>query len=211
MRFRTPTDSVLLTKSVVADFRRWEEALSCKDQPTVPLASTRCVGIVGEEGIGAMYADASGSLGWAAWTVIGNEVLLVDKRWSAEERDLDISVKELYASTAGLATFAPIAGWTGVYNYTDSMVALAVMRYATPSVARLQALSAARIDLILQLGVREAAERIGSKSNLWADLGSRGRGDAVVRQAAALGMSTRRVAVASGWESAAWLAELPVE
>ena len=210
VRFRTAADSVLLTKAVVADFRRWEAALSCEDQPQVPLASTRCVGVVGEEGVGAMYADASGSIGWAAWTVVGNEVLLIDRPWSPDEQELDISVKELYASTAGLASFAAIARWKGVYNYTDSMVALATMRYATPSVARLQALSAARVDLLLQLGVREGAERIGSRSNLWADLGSRGRGDEVVRQAAALGRSTRRVAVAPEWESAAWLAELPV-
>ena len=58
-------------------------------------------------------------------------------------------------------------------------------------------------------GVREAAERVGSKSNLWADLGSRGRSDEVVRQAAALGWSVRRVPAAEEWATPAWLLELP--
>ena len=140
---------------------------------------------------------------------MGDQVILVEREWSSAEAVLDISVKELFASTAGLVTLTPFAGWTAVYNYTDSMVALATMRSATPTAARLQALSAARVDLLIQIGVREAAERIGSKSNLWADLGSRGRGDEVVRQAARLGKSTLRVEVDREWRSAAWLLEYP--
>ena len=208
-RFRVDTDRVLMTKSVVRDLRMWEEALSCEEQPCVPLACTRCIGEVGDPGVGAMYADASGIYGWAAWTCVGDQVILVEREWSSAEADLDISVKELFASTAGLMTLRPFAGWMSVYNYTDSMVALATMRSATPTSARLQALSAVRVDLLIQIGVREAAERIGSKSNLWADLGSRGRGDEVVRQAARLGMSTLRVEVDCEWRSAAWLLEYP--
>ena len=65
--------------------------------------------------------------------------------------------------------------------------------------------------MLLDTGVREAPERIGSKSNLWADLGSRGRSAEVVRQAAALGLSVRHVPVASEWMSLEWLLETPAE
>ena len=204
-RFRLRSDSVLLTKSVVRDLRLWESALASELQPTAPLAPTDRIGQVGEHGVGAMYADASGTHGWAAWTCVGDTVLLTEGKWTLKERTLDISVKELYASTAGLATFAPLTGWSAVYNYTDNMVALATMRTATPYEARLQALSAARVDMLISLGIREAPERIGTKSNLWADLGSRGKGGEVVKQAAALGLSTRRVAVDASWASIAWL------
>ena len=129
--------------------------------------------------------------------------------WTREERGLDISVKELYASTAGLATLSPLAGWRAVYNYTDSMVALSTMRSATPHTARLQALSARRVDMLILMGLREAPERISSKSNLWADLGSRGRSEEVVAQAVTLGLSTRQVAVATEWESIGWLLDVP--
>ena len=210
-RFRLSSDRVLLTKQVVRDLRLWEEALASAVQPTAPLASIQRIGAVGEAGVGAMYADASGSQGWAAWTCVGDEVLITHGVWSKAELLFDISVKELYASTAGLATLAPLAAWRSVYNYTDSMVALATMRMATPREARLQELSRRRVAMLLDMGVREAPERIGSKSNLWADLGSRGRSAEVVRQAAAIGLSVRRVPVASKWMSLEWLLETPAE
>ena len=135
--------------------------------------------------------------------------VLTGGEWTLEERALDISVKELYASSAGVATLAPLAEWTAVYNFTDSMVALALMRSATPRSVRLQALSARRVEMLITMGLREAPERISSKSNLWADLGSRGRSKEVVAQAANLGFSTARLAVAADWASLAWLLLLP--
>ena len=89
------------------------------------------------------------------------------------------------------------------------MVALATMRNATPYAARLQALSAKRVEMLIMMGIREAPERIGTKSNLWADLGSRGKSGEVVKQAARLGMTTRRVEVDADWTSIEWLLDLP--
>ena len=48
----------------------------------------------------------------------------------------------------------------------------------------------------------EATERITSKSNLWADLGSRARFGELRRQAEELGLRVRRVAVPSEWREA---------
>ena len=210
-RFRVSSDRVLFSKSVIRDLRLWEEALGCALQPTSPLASAARIGVVGDVGVGAMYADASGNTGWSAWTCVDDEVIMTGGEWTREERSLDISVKELYASTAGLATLSPLAGWGAVYNYTDSMVALSTMRSATPHTARLQALSARRVEMLIELGLREAPERISSKSNLWADLGSRGRSEEVVVQAAALGLSTKRVAVVAEWRSIGWLLNVPYD
>ena len=207
-RFRTERDIVLLTKSVVRDLRLWEAALAADDAEAVPLAAAEKIGPVGVGSVGAMYADASGNIGWAAWLCSGDEVLLVEHAWTAEERGLDISVKEMIASTVGARALVPLAGLTAVYNYTDNMVALSALRTGTPSTRQLQALTAWHFDWLRSSGIREAPERIGSKSNLWADLASRGRSNEVIRQAAALHLRVKRVAVPPGWESAAWLRQL---
>ena len=156
-----------------------------------------------------MYADASGSLGWCAWAAVGGEVLMVEGRWSDAERALDIGEKELFASTAGLAALAAPAQLRSVVSFTDSMVALSAMRTCAPGTARLQALVAARVEWMRAHGMREAAERVGSRSNLWADLGSRGKSEEVVRQAAALGWSVRRVPAAEDWATPEWLLSVP--
>ena len=50
--------------------------------------------------------------------------------------------------------------------------------------------------------ILEASERITSKVNLWADLGSREQISEVVRQAAALGFSERQLPLPKGWMEA---------
>ena len=207
-RFRTERDMVLLTKSVVRDLRLWEAALAAANTEAVPLAAAESIGQVGMDNVGAMYADASGSVGWAAWLCSGDEVLLVEHAWRPEERELDISVKEMIASTVGARALVPLAGLKGVYNYTDNMVVLSALRTGTPSTRQLQVLTSWHFDWLRSNGIREAPERIGSKSNLWADLASRGRSNDVVRQATALQLRVRHVAVPPGWESAGWLRQL---
>lgn len=204
-RFRLADGRVPITSKVKSDLRRWEEALGAAVVPNVPLATVRSVRPVGEPGAGAIYADASGSMGWGAWTLLGDEVLVVVGEWSAKELELGIAEKELFASTAGLVTLVNETGWTDVTSFTDNMVALAAMRSCTPSTPRLQALVEARLDWMSRTGVLEAAERVGSKSNLWADLASRRRLCDVLRQAEDLGLRTRVVPAAKHWDSAAWL------
>jgi hypothetical protein len=54
---------------------------------------------------------------------------------------------------------------------------------------------------MLDEGVWEATERITSKANLWADLGSRARVADVMAQAAALGLAVRRVEPPAEWRA----------
>ena len=62
---------------------------------------------MGAEGTGAIYADASGEVGWAAWTLAGSTVLLTGGRWSDAAREgLLICEKELFASAAGAAALS---------------------------------------------------------------------------------------------------------
>ena len=89
------------------------------------------------------------------------------------------------------------------------MVALAAMRSLAPRTPRLQALNAARLAWMQANGVLEAAERVGSKSNLWADLASRGQLPEVARQVEALGLRLRIVEAAAGWQSLEWLLAVP--
>ena len=124
----------------------------------------------------------------------------MEGRWSDEERNaLPICDLELAASTLGLIALQPECGKQFVYSFTDNTVAMAAMRNLTPATACMQRLTSARVAWMLGEGVWEACERITSKSNLWADMGSRARVAELMAQASRLGFSTRRVAVPSGW------------
>ena len=196
VRFRLSGDRVQLTPRVRADLRRWERELRNEQHEGVPLACRLEAAAMGQPGAGAMYADASGGWGWAAWTVIGEKLVWCGGEWSRlVAESLHINEKELYASTAGLLTLAPLAGWTSVHNFTDSTVAMGAMRSFTASSPRMQELLATRATWLLEAGVAEAVYRVTSAQNLWADLASRGKSAEMERQAAALGLTCERVPV----------------
>ena len=86
-----------------------------------------------------------------------------------------------------------------MYSFTDNTVAMAAMRNLTPTTACMQRLTSERASWMLDKGVWEACERITSKSNLWADMGSRARVAELMAQASHLGLTTKRVEVPAGW------------
>ena len=156
----------------------------------------------GEAHVGAIYADASGNEGWSAWTVHGDELLLCHGTWTTAERGDDsfiIAEKELLASTLGLVSFGRAAGMRYVYSFTDNVVAMAAMRRKTPRSERMQRMCEARDQWMHQHGILEVAERITTKANLWADMGSRSAAPDVIRQAEQLGLRWRIVEVPRGW------------
>ena len=85
-------------------------------------------------------------------------------------------------------TLAPAAELSQVHNFTDNTVAMSAMRSATAKSARMQELLATRIEWMLEHGVNEAALRVSTRANLWADLGSRGQAAEMERQAELLGL-----------------------
>lgn len=202
--YRLGGDRVPITRKAREDLRHWVTELKLPDPAGVPLATRAPIRPCGAEGTGAIYADASGEIGWSAWTVAGGELLLVLGEWDEREREqLLICEKELYASTAGLTVLAEAAGFREVWSFTDNTVALAAMRSMAPKTTRMQLLTEARTSWMFENGVREAAERISTKNNLWADLGSRGRVDVVLQQAERLGLRWRVLEVPEPW-GAAW-------
>ena len=202
-RYRTASGEVVISSAVRVALLNWASELEAPGHEGVPLCS-RAMGAVGEPGVGAVYADASGSIGYMAWTVSDDTLLYVVGEWTAVERDtLSIAEKELIASTLGLVTLSPAADLSSVYSFTDNVEAQAAMRERKPSSAALHAVSAWRSEWLLASGVLEASERITSKANLWADLGSRGGLDEVVAQAAALNLTAREVLVSSEWSDCA--------
>ena len=194
-QFRLSGDRVQVTARVRADLRRWRDELLNADHPGVPLASRSHVAAVDGKSSGAIYADASGDeWGWGAWTMAGDTVYWCGDQWSPRVRDeMHINEKELFASTAGLMALAPVAGWSSVHNFTDNTVAMGVMRNLAPRNVRMQELTAARTTWLLENGVAEAAHRVSTSHNLWADMISRGAADAFERQAATLGLRVHRV------------------
>jgi hypothetical protein len=207
-RYRLAGDEIILSKKARRGLELWAAQLRLEVQEGVPLACIASIGPVGAPGVGAIYADASGSVGWAAWSASATEVLVCYGDWDETERPLGICEKELYASTVGLVTLARELSLTSVWSFTDNNTALAAMQSCTPGTARLQELVERRIEWMRRWGIREAAARVGTKSNLWADLGSRGRMHDVVSQAKALGYNVRVLTPPEEWRSAAWLGEI---
>lgn len=89
-----------------------------------------------------------------------------------------------------------------VWSFTDNIVAQYAMRDGTSRSHEMQPLIERRSSWMLHRGILEASERITSKANLWADLGSREQISEVVKQAAALGFSERRLPLPAGWMEA---------
>ena len=150
---------------------------------------------------GVVYADASGSGGFAAWTAVEGCVYAVAGEWTTGERSMLICELELLASTFGLVALAP---WLprDVYSFTDNTVAQAAMRRLAAESPAMQAILARRTHWMHAAGVLEEPRRISSEANLWADLGSRpekGGVEEVERQARALGMDFVRVDVPARW------------
>ena len=202
-RFRLAGDKIQITARVRRDFGCWIAALEDPKAEGVPLAARKEVEQMGNPGVGAIYADASGEIGWAAWTVSNDTLWWCGGEWSEAVRtELHINEKELFASTVGLMTLAPAAALSQVHNFTDNTVAMSAMRSATAKSARMQELLATRIEWMLEHGVNEAALRVSTRANLWADLGSRGQAAEMERQAELLGLRVVQLAPCPQLQSA---------
>ena len=206
-------DTVLLSAGARAGLRRWASTLREELADGVPLAHGAFPAF-GTPGCGAIYADASGLQGWAAWTVSRGELLLTHGEWTPEEladESFTIAEKELLASTLGVVALAPLANLRFVYSFTDNVVAEAAMRRLTPRSARMQLLVERRLAWMRERSMFESAERITTSRNLWADLGSRQAAGAVKAQAAAFNLPTRRVHPPSAWRDTTALRRVPAE
>ena len=100
-QFRLHDGGVVITSAVKVGLLRWAKELEAPGHEGLLLASPR-LGAVGEPGVGAIYADASGDIGYCAWTVHEGELLYVLGVWNTVEWQLPIHHKELIASTLGL-------------------------------------------------------------------------------------------------------------
>jgi hypothetical protein len=200
--YRLRCGGIAVSRAVRRDLRWWAAELRDPAHQGVPLA---CAG-AGEAS--CVYADASGEIGWMAWTVRDDELVYAIGEWTPEERtQLIICEKELLASTWGVVALRAWLNRT-VVSYTDNTVAMAAMRSMAPKTEVMQAIAARRTAYLFEGHCMEESRRITSKANLWADLGSRRRLADVLRQAAAFGLRVRRAAVPAGWEDTSHLCEL---
>ena len=202
--FRTRDGGVPVSKAVRAALLVWAVELERDGHEGVPLAARAPPQPAAGDDAAVVYADAAlecAGAGFGAWTVAGDELLFVQGEWSAAERCLLICDLELAASTLGMVALQPLVGGDTLYSYTDNTVAMAAMRCATPSTAAMQSMTAARTEWLLERRIVEATERITSHSNLWADMLSRDDVAGVVEQAAAMGLSARRVDVPTEWRA----------
>ena len=211
--FRLQGDQVLVTERARRALQWWARELRREDHEGVPLASRAWVPPPGEPGSTAVYADASGEEGFAAWLVHGDVVFMVASEWSEWARStLDISDKELLASTAGLVCLAPLADAQYVREFTDNTVALAAMRASGARSLAAQRLVGERVAWMHEHGVLSSASRITSGNNEWADIGSRPRTRGgwreVCEQAHAVGMRFVRAPLPREWTEDGLLARL---
>ena len=200
VRFRTASARVILSRKAREGLLRWARELESLVHVGIPLGRVARLPAPSSGEAAVVYADASSTFGWSAWTVSDETLLMASGEWSQEQKArLTIAELELLASTYGLVALAPLCGQRVVYSFTDNTVAQANMRLLTPTSEAAQHLCAARCEWLLLHGYEEVAARISSESNLWADLGSRAAVDEAERQAASLGLSVRRVEVAPDW------------
>ena len=73
-----------------------------------------------------------------------------------------------------------------------------------PRSLRAERMVAARLQWMEERSILEAAERVTTGANLWADLGSRLRASEVERQAQLLGLRLRVVEAPPEWRGATW-------
>ena len=201
--FRLRGDVVLISGAARRELRWWAAHLGAAVVGGVPLASVMMPQV--GAGCAAVYADASTSGGFMAWTVVDGTLLFAVGEWTEEERrQLGIAELELLASTFGLVAFAQ---WLPrcVVSFTDNTVAQAAMRAAAIRSAGMQQIVAARTRWLMEQGIAEAARRITTEANLWADWGSRGQLERVLAQAEQLQLPWRRCAVPEAWRGVlAW-------
>ena len=193
-QYRTMRAVVVVSREVRRQLLRWADELEWAGHPGVPLASVGPMPPPGGLGTVSIYADASGETGFHAWAVVEGCMFWVAGKWSAAEREqLIICEKEMIASNMGLMLIVAELHATLVHEFTDNTVVLATLRSLTPRTPGMQELVRRRVAFLNASEIRTAAHRISSKNNLWADQGSRGLADEVVRQALQLGLSTRRL------------------
>ena len=195
--FRLSGDAVMVSGAARRELRWWAEHMQRRPVLGVPLAAVMMPQV--GDGCAAVYADASTSGGFMAWTVRDGTLLFTEGAWTAEEqRELGIAELELLASTFGLVALAP---WLPrcVVSYTDNTVAQAAMRAAAVRSEGMQRIVAARTRWLVEEGMAEAARRITTTANLWADWGSRGQLGRVLEQAEQLRLKWQRCSVPAAW------------
>ena len=192
-KFRLADGRVPISTKVRSELTKWATELEKPDHEGVPLAARSDFPAVGGGDAGAIYCDASGSLGWCAWTVVDTTVYEMCGQWDDSSRNMNIADKEYLASTAGLLGLHPLIESSYIWEWTDNTVALAAIRHLTPSRQVMQELSNFRAEWLRENLVFTVGERITSKNNLWADWGSRGRIDLVQAHAIELGLSVVHV------------------
>jgi hypothetical protein len=200
--YRLRGGAIAVSQAVRRDLRWWAATLRDPHHLGVPLAGAA------PGPASYVYADASGEIGWMAWTVCGDELVYVVGEWTDDERALlIICEKELLASTWGLVG---LRAWLRdtVVSYTDNTVAMAAMRSMAPRSEIMQEITAQRTAYLFERQLMEESRRITSKANLWADLGSRRQMPAMLRQAAALGLRVREATVPAEWRDTSALCDI---
>lgn len=207
-KYRLANGYIMLSPSVRFELEWWRAEMLCAVHPGVPLAQPDPMPEVGK-GSAAIYADAAGGGGVMAWAVRGAELLYVVDFVSPEDVELfglRIADLEMLASTWGLVTLAPELS-SSIVSFTDNTVVLAALRRlstkaegeAFPALLRRRTLWLAANDYV------EAAARVTSANNRWADLGSRGRVAEACAEAEALGLQPRQLEIPADWRDLTWL------
>lgn len=191
--FRVRSAAVRVTSAVREGLRAFASRLLAEPSPCVPLVLSLAVRVA--PGAPASYADASGEVRFAAWTVRAGCLYILHGEWTAPQRNLHITSLELLASTFGLVALSPLLG-DRVVSFTDNVATAAPMRDGIISDCHGRAwLLDLRTAWLVEADVVDTVARITSRNNLWADMGSRGDALGVERMAVALGLRVCRVAV----------------
>ena len=188
--FRTSDNRVLLSDRAKEELEWWISKLRSAESCSTSLAKCDPFPSL-SEGTCVVYADASSTYGFCAWSVKDGCLFLVEGQWNEEEKNfLRICDMELLASTYGIMTFSDLID-RYVLSFTDNTVTRACIENQGSKSEILHRILKWRNDWLSRRGIVERAYRVTSADNVWADLGSRGELHVVISQAKQLGLSVQ--------------------
>ena len=205
-------DRVILSEAALVELAWWEAALETARDYAVPLASRFTFPTATQHGVLTHYGDASRefdevtrlaaeSSGFGAWTIIENDFVFIEGRWTHDEcAHYSINVLELHTEGMGATTFVKYAKQRGVevshvLTFIDNTCAEFVAERGRTHSEGINQLNQRRHSVLLAEGISQMTERVASIFNDVADLLSRGDIKEALRHPREAGLKVIRLKV----------------
>ena len=224
---RLSPGGVILSAAAVRELDWWEAELLVEKADGIPLASRSSFPAASSPLVLVAYSDASreideehpelrggdnGESGLGAWAVIDYIFYYVEDRWEASElRRFSINVLEFAAECIGIFTLVDFAATIGVnfehvLSFVDNTSAEFVSERGRPGTDGMHHINQHRLSELHKRQLHQKTSRVPSKTNLIADLLSRGSIAEALRFARSAGLPVVKLPCVERWRN---LSDIP--